>query len=374
VGLGGALAGSWVWFRHLALTAPQPQAPPVEPPPRLTPGPVTPLLLQYKLDLPGRGEIFPAMSAAARDYWPLAVLTVSNTSERPTLQVVSARVEGWSQTQQQTLVLGPGEMRTLKLAPELLPRAYGNSEVRRAMLQVSVSGAERETSFAQTRPVLLHPGSDLYWGEKFANAQFVARWVTPHDPAVLQLISDARRFVPRGRLGGYNISPRAPASALPAQVKLQARAVFRALQRSGISFVSSIYTFGNYAGEAQRIRLPRETLSLRNANCIDVSVVFASAMENLGMEAMALSCTAVDLEQDADGNWRIHTVAAGDKGARSCSGWIELSAGDIDVDPGQSVLVAVTVRTPAIVKTPPRFISGFSGTLRNSSPFTPSMP
>lgn len=50
------------------------------------------------------------------------------------------------------------------------------------------------------------------------------------------------------------------------------------------SYVSSIFTFGNYAGEAQRIRLPKETLSLNNANCMDVSVAFASAMENLGME------------------------------------------------------------------------------------------
>jgi hypothetical protein len=56
------------------------------------------------------------------------------------------------------------------------------------------------------------------------------------------------------------------------------------MRRSGISYVSSIYTFGNYPGETQRIRLPRETLELSNANCIDVSVAFASALENLGMK------------------------------------------------------------------------------------------
>jgi hypothetical protein len=71
---------------------------------------------------------------------------------------------------------------------------------------------------------------------------------------------------------------------LETQVRAQAEAVFQALKRSRISYVSSIYTFGNYPGETQRIRLPRETLSLSNANCIDVSVVFASAMENLGIQ------------------------------------------------------------------------------------------
>ena len=58
----------------------------------------------------------------------------------------------------------------------------------------------------------------------------------------------------------------------------------RLLSNLDLSYVSSIYTFGNYPGETQRIRLPHETLSLSNANCIDVSVVFASAMENLGMQ------------------------------------------------------------------------------------------
>jgi hypothetical protein len=71
-------------------------------------------------------------------------------------------------------------------------------------------------------------------------------------------------------------------------VKAQAEAVFQALRQSRISYVSSIYTFGNYPGETQRIRLPRETLMLSNANCIDVSVLFASAMENLGMRPVVV--------------------------------------------------------------------------------------
>jgi hypothetical protein len=64
---------------------------------------------------------------------------------------------------------------------------------------------------------------------------------------------------------------------------MQARAAHKALQQSGISYISSIFTFGEFIGQAQRIRLPSETLSLRAANCIDVSVAFAAAMENLGL-------------------------------------------------------------------------------------------
>ena len=45
---------------------------------------------------------------------------------------------------------------------------------------------------------------------------------------------------------------------------------------------------GEHVNEAQRIRLPRETLKLASANCMDVSVAFASAMENLGMQPLVI--------------------------------------------------------------------------------------
>jgi hypothetical protein len=283
VGLTIALVWSWMFFRSLALKMP------VEPPPKIMakvnePVQASPLQVSYQLELPGRGEIFPALSVGgAQDYWPVAVINISNQGDSPMLRVISAQVNGWSRIAEQTIVVGPRETRGVTLAPELLPQAYVNEEIRRATLAVRVVDPQGVVSFAQDRPVLLHSGSDLYWGKKFANAQWVARWVTPHDPAVLKLVAAARSHVPGGRLRGYSAQPNATAQAVAGQVKSQAKAVFQALQASGLSYVSSIYTFGNYVGEAQRIRLPSETLSLNNANCIDVSVAFASAMENLGL-------------------------------------------------------------------------------------------
>ena len=68
--------------------------------------------------------------------------------------------------------------------------------------------------------------------------------------------------------------------------------------------MSSIYTFGNFPGETQRVRLPRETLELSNANCIDVSVAFASAMENIGLQPVIIivpghAFTGVRLAKDS---------------------------------------------------------------------------
>jgi hypothetical protein len=201
------------------------------------------------------------------------------------LQIITAQVRGWSDELRQTAVIGPHEVRSFNLDPDLLAKAYDNGEIHPATLVVQVEDPATGHTFAQQRPVLIHSASDLFWGKKFANAQLLARWVTPHDDKILQLISRAERLVPGGRLRGYNP---APGIDIARQVRAQAAAVFGAMRRSGISYVSSIYTFGNYPDETQRIRLPRETLELSNANCIDVSVAFASALENLGMKPVVV--------------------------------------------------------------------------------------
>ena len=244
--------------------------------------------MHYSLNVPGRGEIFPALSAAsASDYWPLAVLTVANASERPCIETVSAEVVGWSTPVKQTIVLAAHETRQLALNPALLPRAFDNNEIRTAMLTVQVRGPLDEIGFSKSQPVYLHSAFDLYWGSKFSNAQFVARWVTPHDPAVLKLVSQARTYARKGRLPGYEQEPFSE-SQREQEVRQEARALFEAFRHSGVSYVSSIFTFGDFRDEAQRIRLPDESLGLASANCIDVSVAYASAIENLGMSPVIL--------------------------------------------------------------------------------------
>lgn len=284
LGLVLGLFGVWRYVHQLTLTLPVAPAPK----PLATGAPpsqrVSPLLVQYRLDIPGRGELFPALAtAAASDYWPLAILTLTNTANRPVVQVLSAEIPDYSRRLQQTIVIGPRETASVRINPELLPSAYSLQEIRRATLHVSVADDSGTIMFAQSRPILIHSGSDLYWGKQFANAQLVARWVTPHDPSVLNLVASAKTFVRNGRMPGYNVNARSQ-SLLPAQVRRQAEAVFLALKKSGFSYVSSIYTFGGFAEVSQRIRLPRETLQLDTANCMDISVAFASAIENLDMD------------------------------------------------------------------------------------------
>ena len=278
--LAAALAGSWYYVYQYVSREGMPPPPALPQAMHPAAGPVSPLQISYKLDLPGRGEIFPALTAGrAADYWPVAVLTISNASDRPVAQTVDAQIPGWTEPAQHSLILGPHSTHNLQISPELLPQAFANQEFRRATLEVRVSSPQGPEHYFQQRPVFLHSAYDLYWGKSFSNAQFIARWVTPHDPAVLRLVAEARRYVRNGRMPGYgnklNVEP---------EVRAQTAAIFQALRHSGVSYVTSIYTFGDFSGAAQRIRLPQETLTLDTANCIDVSVAFASAVENLGMD------------------------------------------------------------------------------------------
>src|SRR6516225_1719407 len=277
--LAAALVGTcWYAYRLLELNSPRRLA-------LVTNPPASPLQVHYQLDVPGRGEIFPALSAGSpSDSWPVAVLTIANMSGRPLLETVSADIPQWSSRLTTTLVVGPRETRAVRINPELLPQAFLNTEIRRAILEVSASSSGDSSGYNQICPVYLHSVSDLYWGAKFANAQFIARWVTPHDPAVIQLVASARKYVWRGRLAGYDLPQGNSPTGVAAQVRSEAQAVFQAMRHLSISYVDSMYTFGSFTSEAERVRLPRETLLLSSANCIDVSVAFASAMENLGID------------------------------------------------------------------------------------------
>jgi hypothetical protein len=236
------------------------------------------------LDIPGGGEIFPALtSCAPPHYWPVATLSMVNTSSQPIVEMVSAEIPDWSRQSVETVSLAPNETRTIQLNPELLPQAYQNGEIRPATLEVRASMVGTTFGFKETRTVYLHSASDLFWGNKFINAEFIARWVTPHDPMVLQLVSSVRNYVRRGRLAGYHL-PGGSASGVAAQVGDEARGVFEAMKHLGISYVASTSTYGKFTSHAERVRLPHETLSLNSADCLDLSVAFASAMENLGLE------------------------------------------------------------------------------------------
>ncbi|PYX94423.1 MAG: hypothetical protein DMG67_01595 [Acidobacteria bacterium] len=242
----------------------------------------------YKIQVGLNSEIYPVFANQAslqkRDErtWGTVSVTITNSTDAPLHNRVAVEIPGWSDQEIQIAAMGAGESHTLLFAPTFLPRLFRNRELAAATVAVNVNDAGGRTVFSETVPVRLRAVGDMYWGESFKFAPYIASWITPHDPQVEMVLSRAKEFAPLRRLPGYE-----EWKDMATQEKstlTQARAIYRAIQGMGVSYVKSSLTFGGNKNVSERIRMPNESLRDRSANCIDGVVLYASVFENLGME------------------------------------------------------------------------------------------
>ena len=250
--------------------------------------PLTPSPALYKIEAGLDGEIYPFLANYAslqkqdQRRFAAVTVTISNPTSATLAQRISVQLPGWSDAELQTIAVQPGESQTLFFAPSFLPRFYENREIAAATANVSITDLNGRSVYETTMPVRLRSGEDIYWGIDFANAAFIASWVTPHDAAVEGVLARAKDYTADHRLPGYEDWKNA--AGQERETYLEAEAIFTALKQSGFSYVKSSQTLGDHQDLSERIRLPRVSLRDSSANCIDAAVVYASLFENLGME------------------------------------------------------------------------------------------
>jgi hypothetical protein len=234
------------------------------------------------------GEIFPALANYSslqrpkeRQFGTFNV-SVTNSTSSPLVERISVQVPGWSDLEMRNVSVGPGEVRQVFFAPTFLPRLYSNREIAAATADVRITDRTGHIIHTETVPVRLRSTEDMYWGKDFKFAPFIASWVTPHDPQVEAVLSRAKEFMPGRRLPGYEPS-KTPDQQRAATIA-QAKAIYRALQQTGVSYVKSSLTFGRNTNVSERVRLPGQAILRNSANCIDGVVTYASLFENLGMD------------------------------------------------------------------------------------------
>jgi hypothetical protein len=234
------------------------------------------------------GEIYPAIAnfVSSQKPWERQLPTVSVKISNPTSAMlknrISVAIPGWSDQEIQMVEVAPGATRTFQFAPTFLARMYSNREITPATATVVATDGGGASAFTTTIPVRIRATEDMYWGSRFKYAQFIAAWVTPHDPLVEEVLSRAKELMPGRRMPGYEEWKNAAAQTN--STYLQSKAIYEALHQMGVSYVKSSLTFGNNTDITERIRLPRETLRRTSANCIDGAVMYAAAFENLGMD------------------------------------------------------------------------------------------
>jgi hypothetical protein len=253
------------------------------------PAPVRQPAPAYKIQAGIDGEIYPvfanyaSMQRQSDRTFGVVSVTLSNTTDLAMLRGVTVEIPGWSDREIQSVELAPGATRTLVFAPAFLPRLYQNHEITAATAHVTFTDEGSNSSFETTVPVRLRSAEDMFWGNGFKYASFIASWVTPHDHPVEAVLARAKHFTADHRLPGYE--PWKNIAQQEQETYREARAIFTALQRMGLSYVKSSATLGDHKGISERVRMPRVSLAQSSANCIDAAVMYASLFENLGMDA-----------------------------------------------------------------------------------------
>ena len=253
------------------------------------PSPARQISPTYKIQAGIDGEIYPVFAnyaslqrQADRTFGVVSV-TLSNTSPEPMSRRVTVRIPGWSDEEIQTVEIAPSVTKTMVFAPAFLPRLYQNHEITAATAQITITDTASNNSYETTVPVRLRSAEDMFWGNGFKYASFIASWVTPHDRIVESVLSRAKGYTADRRLPGYENWK--TAAQQEQETYREARAIFMALQRMGLSYVKSSATLGDHKGVSERVRMPRISLTQSSANCIDAAVMYASLFENLGMDA-----------------------------------------------------------------------------------------
>jgi len=129
--------------------------------------------------------------------------------------------------------------------------------------------------FEETRNLKVRSADEMIWSmyTPYDFASLIAAWVTPNDEAVEKILSNAKEKLFERSLSGYQSS----------DIISQVKAIFNAVKNAKVSYVNSTMSFGK-VGVTQRVRLPRESISQKSANCIDGAVLFASLFENIGLQ------------------------------------------------------------------------------------------
>jgi hypothetical protein len=216
---------------------------------------------------------------------PLVTCTVTTSASNLRRVRISSFIEGYSATAVDTVEVKKGMIAPpqVRQQPPLFPdKVHSLNELTRANLNILAEDLDTgKTEVHRTFPLWLlartsaplsvyDPAHDQ-WKDM---SQYLGAFVTPNHPSVMTFVRTVANQHPSMRLAGYQDD-----------VDVQVRAAFDALKTvAKLVYVSSVIDFNPDAGaKSQRLRLPRQSLEERQANCIDGTVLFASILESISL-------------------------------------------------------------------------------------------
>jgi hypothetical protein len=321
------------------------------PPSSKSSGPaVTPAASAVHVDVPGSAKPEPSASAAPREtsgsatvdnitagftyksslITPLAhlygtflddfvVVTIDNGNTSPVKVVVSSVINGYTDTANDTVTVPANGNQEVRQNPMLTTAAIdGLNSEHQADLHVTISylqAGEPKLVLDQTRQTLVTSRRDFPWSIKgftqIDNYRLVVAMITPSDPSVEQLIRIAADYDPSGAMtSGYDST-----NDYDGSVWQRLSDVWQAEASDyKLTYISTPITFA--PGSSQRIRLPGEVLDGASGNCIELTLLYASVVEALDMQAALVivpghAYVAVRVDDTNDNYYFVETTMIG---------------------------------------------------------------
>ncbi len=215
------------------------------------------------------------------------IVTVENKNSAPIKVVVESQIADYTEKASDTVTVDANGSEEIRQNPRLTTTAIDNlNSSHDADLKVTVSylqNGEPKTILSQTSPTTITSRRDYPWQIKGFTDQeiynMLAVMVTPTDPGVEALISTARQYDPsKSMISGYHSSEDSQGDVYQRMADIWAAET----NDYNMGYISTTVSF---QAATQRIRLPEEVLNQSGGNCIETSLLYASAAEALGLDA-----------------------------------------------------------------------------------------
>ncbi len=224
------------------------------------------------------------MQPGGKTYHFTTIKLTNNIGTRPQRLRLTLTMAPYAYELVRELELAPGEERQVAMTPTFeLERLYGLRAPTPAQVRLTIESNLNPKSLIIDKPIIIEPPTRMRWripsedGKRSYDMRaFTMMLVTPDDRGgeVQRLMREAAQYTKAGYFQGY-------AGATAQDVHDQMRAIYQALGARGYIYNSVATT---YFDHTQRVRMPAEALKQNHGNCIDTSLVFASALESIGLE------------------------------------------------------------------------------------------
>jgi hypothetical protein len=245
-------------------------------------------------------QVFPTVycySLTEKEY-PLVICEINNT-EPGCLDCrvsIEAEIQGFSDPCSDTIKIAPGEKKSIKLLPTITHEARLTlNEIRKTGCRIIVRIHEKTGAgvlFDKTYSLQLHSADTALLATEKGDgsiedlADYLPVFVTSHRPEIEQVVKKAADRHPDLSIVGYQGDHKEAREIVRSQVN----AFFNTLKQDyKLLYTNAPLNFGKQAGQiTQRVRLPIESLKMgqTQANCIDGTILFASILENVGIEPL----------------------------------------------------------------------------------------